>query len=756
MKILALSAVLLLVSLSAAEIVYRSETSAGAVTLLESSGSSRVLEFNLPALEVIEASASEFGEGVTFRIPMNGGIMGQVGSPDLPVIRRMVLVPPAGDIEVEVLQQETQPLGLYSIVPFQQPPTYSGGPQPYRINSDLYSASAPFPSTPVEVESVEILRDIRIAWVSFCPVSYDPATGQVDIVTSAMVSVTDTEEPGENELPRAFSGYTRSFERIYEEVIGVGDIQDTDLIDGSYVFIGSDESIDLAEELISWKKQKGYDVEIGLLSEIGSTSGEIDTWLENAYSDWPNPPEYVMLVGDDEVIPSPQYSGDYTHAADNEFAAIGSSVLPSMHIGRVSGNDTDDLAYVTWKIREHEMSPYQPGPDWFMYGFSMACTDFEAPEEALRLHQLFMANAIDSDFYCAALGGTTPSKSQVVADINEGRGVISYIGHGDINSWITTGFSISDISSLTNGRKMPWVFTIGCQNGEFDGSYCFCEGFLSEGTEADPKGAITVMGSSTYTPVGPGDTLQVHTFRGYFTEEIHHLGAAHTWGKTKCNEHFGGSGEDMIMMAHVFGCPETDIYNDTAPLSMLSNSHSSTISTGDFDVLVTDDSKAPVEGALVGVYYADTDQLLDSDYTDASGYANLYIESIPGASLVTITSTCHNREPDISYADPTVAIGEASAGTVTSLYLENPSPNPVISTTSIEFGLPSAEGGDLEVYDLSGRIVRSLTPGDMQAGANTVSWNGTGENGEALPNGVYCVKLSSSQGTVTRMVLLAR
>ncbi|MBD3276938.1 MAG: hypothetical protein GF388_01440, partial [Candidatus Aegiribacteria sp.] len=314
MKILVLSAVLLLVSLSGAEVVYRSETSTDEVTLLESSGNSRLLEFNLSALEVIEASTSEFGEGVTFRIPINGGILGQIGSPDLPVIRRMVLVPPSGEIKLEVLEQETQPLGIYSIAPFQQPPTYSGEPQPYRTNSGIYSASAPFPSTPVEVESVEILRDIRIAWVSFCPVSYNPGTGQVDLTTSAVVRVAGTEVPGENELPRPFSGYTRSFRRIYEEVVGVGDIQDTDLIDGSYVFIGSDESIDLAEDLISWKKQKGYDVEIGLLSEIGSTSGEIDTWLENAYSDWPNPPEYVMLVGDDEVIPSPQYSGSYTHA----------------------------------------------------------------------------------------------------------------------------------------------------------------------------------------------------------------------------------------------------------------------------------------------------------------------------------------------------------------------------------------------------------------------------------------------------------
>jgi len=88
---------------------------------------------------------------------------------------------------------------------------------------------------------------------------------------------------------------------------------------------------------------------------------------------------------------------------------------------------------------------------------------------------------------------------------------------------VISDFNITSISNLTNGRKMPWVFTIGCQNGEFDGYYCFTEAFLSEGSIADPKGAVNVMGSSTNTPVGPGDTLQVHTFRGYFTEDIYHL-----------------------------------------------------------------------------------------------------------------------------------------------------------------------------------------------------------------------------------------
>jgi len=38
------------------------------------------------------------------------------------------------------------------------------------------------------------------------------------------------------------------------------------------------------QDLISWKRQKGFQVEIGLVPDIGSTCYEIDTWLEEAFN----------------------------------------------------------------------------------------------------------------------------------------------------------------------------------------------------------------------------------------------------------------------------------------------------------------------------------------------------------------------------------------------------------------------------------------------------------------------------------------
>ena len=758
MKHLTLLVILFVATYASGDIVYRSSEQIEDVRLLESTNNSKLIEFNLSALESVEFELEDFGSGTAFRIPSNGCLLATVGSPDLPVIRRMVLIPSSGDIELEIVSEESKYLGQYNVAPYQQPPTYSGGHFPYSINSSVYETSQPFPASSVELESVNILRDIRVAWIRFNPVRFNPVTGDVSIVTSVVVNVNGIGGTGENELVRSTRGYTRSFLRLYDEVIGFDPVMGSDVIDGSYLFIGSEESIEKAQDLISWKIQKGYEVEIGLLSVIGTSVSSIDAWIENAHNTWPNPPEYVMLVGGDNVVPTPQYSGSEIHAADNEYAVVGSGVLPSMHIGRICGNDTEDLAYISWKIQQNEMNPYQPmGENWFMKGFSMACTDFEAPQEALRLHQLFQAHAIESDFYCSALGGTPPSLSQVISDINEGRSVISYIGHGNSTSWITTGFSNSHIAALTNGRRMPWVYTIGCKNGEFDHYYCFCEAFLSEGTIANPRGAIAIMGSSTNTPVGPGDTLQVHTFRGYFTEEQHHLGAAHTWGKTKCNQYFGSSGNDMIMMAHLFGCPETDIYNDTAPLSVLTNTHNATIETGTFQVTVSDDSKAPVEGALVAAYYSDTDELLDSDYTNASGIADLTISSFPGANTVTITSTAHNRYPAVTFADPAVAIGDTSQSSVTSLFLRMPSPNPVSTTSSIEFALPSAGEAQLAIYDIAGRRIFSFEPGELEAGIHTFSWSGTSDSGEAIPNGVYFMKLTvPSTGTLTQAFLVVR
>ena len=60
------------------------------------------------------------------------------------------------------------------------------------------------------------------------------------------------------------------------------------------------------------------------------------------------------------------------------------------------------------------------------------------------------------------------------------------------------------------------------------------------------------------------------------------------------------------------------------------------------------------------------------------------------------------------------------------------------------------------MYDVSGRLVRTLTGGDQPAGRHVAAWDGADANGRALPNGIYLVRLSTDGRQITRRVTRLR
>jgi len=83
-------------------------------------------------------------------------------------------------------------------------------------------------------------------------------------------------------------------------------------------------------------------------------------------------------------------------------------------------------------------------------------------------------------------------------------------------------------------------------------------------------------------------------------------------------------------------------------------------------------------------------------------------------------------------------------------------PNPFNPTTEIRFDLPRSGRVQLRVYDLAGRLVRTLVDGPMTAGAEQrVIWNGRDGAGRMVSSGVYLYRLQAAEFEQTkRMVLL--
>ena len=728
--------VVLIMALSAfAGTVYRAPQSVAAAEFMGTDGGP-VVEFNLTALETIESSLPGYGEGIFFRIP-GGGYGAEVGTPDVPCIRRMVQIPNTGDISIEIISSESSVLGNYNVLPMQPFMDRNGNTAPLKVNEEVYNSSSAYPSSPVVIESVSILRDIRVAWVRFNPVSVNPVTGETSITTNVQVRLVSGSSEGENELYRTSAGMTRSYIPIYRDVLG---LQLTDaVIDGSYLVIGPEAAVALASDLIQWKREKGYEVHVATTETIGTTSAAVDAYIEDAYNNWTNPPEYCLLLGNEAAVPV-YWVG--STAADNQYGVIGSGVDPSIHVARLC-SDTASLNYSSWKVWAYETDPWEPATSWFQFAVSIGSTDFQDPMMSWRYKQV-MANDGNMDvmLYCnnGAYGGISPSVANLSAEFNDGTSLVSYIGHGSITQWVTTGFNNSNVAALTNGRKLPWISSIACNNSEFGGgTICFGEAWLNSGSIADPKGAIGFMGASVSSPVGPTDSLALYQFKGYFQEEMYHMGAAFDYGKIKAYEYTGSTSNSNMHL--IFGEPEHDIFTTTGPLVHLSADYPGHIATGNFTVNVSTAVDAAVEGAMVGLCQGEV--TLGSGYTDASGAVTINVADVPTSDDVTVTVTAHNLYPLQGTVSAWQTGLEEQTGAVTSNVTLNVS-TPIIGNAAVNFTVPAAGHANLSVFDMYGRVVETLVNNEVVAGEHTVNW------GANTAGGIYFLRLTTPDESVVK------
>jgi hypothetical protein len=100
--------------------------------------------------------------------------------------------------------------------------------------------------------------------------------------------------------------------------------------------------------------------------------------------------------------------------------------------------------------------------------------------------------------------------------------------------------------------------------------------------------------------------------------------------------------------------------------------------------------------------------------------------------------------------DSTVAESFASASftVVAAPTLFAARPNPTSSATEIAFALPADGAATLRVYDVAGRLVRTLAEGPTTAGVHHARWDGLDARGRAVRSGIYFAKLTA--GTTIR------
>jgi len=83
-------------------------------------------------------------------------------------------------------------------------------------------------------------------------------------------------------------------------------------------------------------------------------------------------------------------------------------------------------------------------------------------------------------------------------------------------------------------------------------------------------------------------------------------------------------------------------------------------------------------------------------------------------------------------------------------------PNPFNPVTNIVFDIVKAGRVRIDVFDASGRLVRTLLDEYRGAGRHSVVWDGRNNAGSVVPSGIYFYRINTGEFTATRKMILLR
>lgn len=96
------------------------------------------------------------------------------------------------------------------------------------------------------------------------------------------------------------------------------------------------------------------------------------------------------------------------------------------------------------------------------------------------------------------------------------------------------------------------------------------------------------------------------------------------------------------------------------------------------------------------------------------------------------------------------------AGAPLPLAIRLATPNPTAGPSTIVLDLPAVRRLALSVYNVSGRLVRSLESAPLPPGQHRLAWDGRDEAGLNVPAGLYLVRLRTDLGNRTEKLVVLR
>jgi hypothetical protein len=606
-----------------------------------------------PVLSVVEADLRGFV--VTFRpnlreaqVVLNGrpydslalpgsAAPAATGAPSVPFIARPFALPPGARATARIVSLTTTRRLNRWLRP--TPPNWeddqSPADAPVVENPAYYGSAAPYPASLAAVRT----GGTRSGVLQLSAARFSPGTRTLELVREMTVEVT---------FDRPFAGrpvLSRAADVHFADNFLNRAILDTApppfLFGSPELLIVTDTALKpAADRLATWKEQKGIDTWVVTTAAIGTDPASIKAYIQSLYDVAVGSNlAYVLFLGDVEIVPTnyvsktsdavgapPSMGSDLPYA---QLDPSGDARADVAH-GRISVDTLDQADDVVDKILDYEKTPSFDAATYNSLLFAGYFQDDVVRDgtadkpyidvlEEIRNVLLGRGKTIDRFYDNNSLpdvaagplvfndGTPLPaelllangfdwdaSATDIQGAFNAGRAIAWHRDHGSRDGWSRPGFTISNLSGLSNGDvdpadeyedRLPVVFSINCTSGRFDQEtdpvppLPVRESFAEEILRLSDGGAVAVIAASRASSTSRNQVVSRGLFDGLWSEVLTSfdpsmagnplpstlrlgdvLNYAKEWVLTTYPDPADAYTIDQVEMYHLHGDPTLDVW----------------------------------------------------------------------------------------------------------------------------------------------------------------------------------------------------
>ncbi|MDD4539618.1 MAG: DUF2817 domain-containing protein, partial [Lentisphaeria bacterium] len=435
------------------------------------------------------------------------------GKPELPVYRVDLLLPERGDYELQLLASEYVDIPCLPPVPSCGLLLRSAAPFECAPDPAIYGGAAPFPAQALTEVQTYRLRGAAGLAAQVAPFQYLPDAGVLRVYTRLDMALRCAGSRAED-YP-VLSDESQYAQLQSDAFINAGLLRTAPASVGTILMLCPDAWTDAVVDFVTWKERVGYRVLVsGYPTDTGAGAAAVKAHVQSAYEN--DAVSHVLLCGDEKDLPPYERSTHvsnpeaYPPTTDIPYAWVdGDDIYADLFLSRLSASSSAELGQILTKLRRYEeqatLADEHAGRALFMAsdasgseGISLNKKDWAFLNEYRQT--LIAAGCISAD--SPTLYDPGAQASTLIAHLNDGVGLMYYLGHGQNTTFSTTGFSSAQAKALSNGRALPLIVTPVCNNGNFAyPSDCLAEAFFKAtdgGGERHGAAAVIASTSETY------------------------------------------------------------------------------------------------------------------------------------------------------------------------------------------------------------------------------------------------------------------